>query len=74
MNCKHILDSGHPGITSENNRNTPGCIFPWFQCLFKPEKHPQCALHTHVHPCDVIAAKVMPPSGRAHPHEYTVQV
>ena len=32
-----------------------------------------CFMHLCT-PCDIISAKVMPPSGRAHSHPYTVQV
>ena len=45
----------------------PGCIFP----CFLPENVSGCILQTCVHPCDIIAVKIMPPSGR-HTPRYTV--
>ena len=65
-----MLDTGHPGNTSEHNRNTPGCIFP----CFLPENPSQiCFMHLYT-PHDIIATKTMPPSGRAYPQVYCVQI
>ena len=79
MNCEYELYTHTgimPGNTQEtfqdmwkNNRNTPGCIFPHFST----RKH---ILGTFVHsyaPHDIVAAKMMPPSGRAHPQLHCVK-
>ena len=42
--------------------------------LFQARKTPLMHFAPPYTPCDVIATKMMPPSGRAHPHAYTVQV
>ena len=64
-----MLDTGHPGITSEHNRNTPGCIFPCFLLENPSWVH---FLHPYA-PHDIIAIKAMPPSGRAHPQLHCVK-
>ena len=68
-----MQDTGHPGITSKHNRNTPGCIFPCYG-HFLSQKTPLMHVMHLYKPCDVIATEMMPPSGRAHPHVYTFQV
>ena len=62
-----MQDTGHPENTSGN---TPGCIFS----CFLPE-NPSWIYFVHLYTShDIIATKMMPSSGRAHPHVYTVQV
>ena len=39
---------------------------------FSSQKNTPNAFHAPVCPCDIIAAKMMPPSGRAHPQAYCV--
>ena len=45
-----MLDTGHPGITSEHNRNTPGYIFLCYGYFSRPENHPGYVLCTCMHP------------------------
>ena len=54
--------------TGGHTRNTPGCISPCFSTRKTPGMH-----FAHLYaPHDIIAAKMMPPSGRGHTHQYTV--
>ena len=58
-----MQDTGHPG-------NTPGCISPFFL----PENASGiCFAHLYT-PHDIIAIKVMPSSGRAHPQLQCVKI
>ena len=60
-----MLDTGHPG-------KHLGTLQVVSFLAFLPENVPGvCFVHLYA-PCDIIAMKMMPSSGRAHPHAYTV--
>ena len=68
-----MQDTGHPGITSETIGTPQVVSFHGFNA-FSSQKNTPDAFCTPVHPHDIITVKMMPPSGRAHPHAYAVQV
>ena len=70
----------HLGTLCRNKRNTPSCIFPYFQCLDREimqKMHPWSSDYIFSAPVcthDIISMKTMLPSGRAHSQLYPVQV
>ena len=61
-----MQDTGHPG-------KQLGTLQVVSIFAFLPENVPWYILCTHVHPCDIITTKTMPPSSRAYLRVYCVQ-